>query len=299
MGFLSEAEQFLLDEIRRGRSDGWSQLVERYQGRLLAFARSKLDRSEAEDIVQETFLAFLKGLERFRGQAGLETYLFTILRRKIIDHYRGRNLGACLLGDVYAGNEPLAEESGNAWEQVASAEPTASWYARRKEGNILYREALSTGLGKIIDGLKTSLNFRDLKVLEMLFLCRMPNKEAAKIAGMDEKQVAVVKHRWIKQLKEHTAKAAASAPEEISDTLLNEIWEQDRPSCLKRSTIGSFLLGSLDASWRDYVAFHLERLGCRFCRANLDDLKEKTQSESVRVFRDRILQSTIGFLSRT
>ena len=41
-----------------GRS--WSDFVSRYQGRLLRFARAKLpQRADAEDVVQETFVAFL------------------------------------------------------------------------------------------------------------------------------------------------------------------------------------------------------------------------------------------------
>jgi RNA polymerase sigma-70 factor (ECF subfamily) len=85
MSELTEAERYLLESIRQGDADAWSQLVQRYQGRLLAFAHGRMRRSaDAEDLVQETFLAFLKGLAAFRGQANLETYLFTILRRKII-----------------------------------------------------------------------------------------------------------------------------------------------------------------------------------------------------------------------
>ena len=65
-------------------------------------SRSRLRQpSEAEDLVQETFLSFLKSLATFRAEASLETYLFLILRRKIADHYRGQKLTICLLQDLY------------------------------------------------------------------------------------------------------------------------------------------------------------------------------------------------------
>ena len=42
----------------------------------------------AEELVQETFLSALDGLATFRAEASERTWLFVILRRKIIDHYR-------------------------------------------------------------------------------------------------------------------------------------------------------------------------------------------------------------------
>ena len=101
MNALSEAERYLLDAVRRGDEQGWPQLVDRYQGRLLAFARSRVrNASDAEDRVQEAFIGLLRGLEKFRGECSLETYLFSILRRRIIDSHRGKANGLCLLRDT-------------------------------------------------------------------------------------------------------------------------------------------------------------------------------------------------------
>ena len=53
-------ERMLVDSIRAGNTDAWQQLIDRFEGRLLAFVGSRLiDRSHAEDIVQETFVGFL------------------------------------------------------------------------------------------------------------------------------------------------------------------------------------------------------------------------------------------------
>jgi RNA polymerase sigma-70 factor (ECF subfamily) len=46
------------------------------------------DREKAEDLVQETFLAGLRGKDRFRGQGSERTWLTSILKRKVIDIYR-------------------------------------------------------------------------------------------------------------------------------------------------------------------------------------------------------------------
>lgn len=315
MSGLSEADRHLLEQIRSGDADGWQQLVARYQGRLTAFARHKLRQSsDAEDVVQETFIGFLKGLESFRGQASIETYLFTILRRRIINWTRGRKSTLCLLQDVYGANEDASNGApADAQAQIPASDPTASWYVRRDEAHALQENALLAGLGELIDGFKKATNFRDLKVIELLFYCQLRNKDAAQVVGLDEKHVALIKHRCLKQVKQRVQEqmrhgpggsAWASSPGDELDAALDDgmvaaMWQDQRLSCLKRSTVGAYQLGSLDDDWADYVRFHLDVLGCAFCRANHDDLQRQAERDASQAFRDRIMQSTVGFLSRS
>lgn len=49
------------------------------------------DREISKDLVQETFFAGLKSMANFKGQASERTWLISILKRKIIDHYRKIN----------------------------------------------------------------------------------------------------------------------------------------------------------------------------------------------------------------
>ena len=59
---------------------------------LFNYAISRINNEElAKDIVQETFFSGLNGQENFRGQASERTWLVSILKRKIIDHYRKIN----------------------------------------------------------------------------------------------------------------------------------------------------------------------------------------------------------------
>jgi len=309
MSHLSQAEQYLLDQIRAGSGEAWSQFVDRYEGRLIAFARRKLrTAADAEDVVQETFMNFVKALGAFREQSSLETYLFAICRRRIINWTRGKNATICLLQDVLPSED--ASGSGNAVDQLAAGDPTASWYVRRDEAHELHARALSAAMRDLIDGLKRSLSFRDLKVVEMLFYCRLRNKDIAQIAGVRENSVAVTKHRYLKQISDRVAdelrsgqadrmaSGSSAPPLDNADAMLSEIWRAHRLSCLKRSTVGAYLLGTLEPAWHDYVAFHLERLGCQFCQANLEDLQAQTRDDATRQLQDRILQSTVGFLRK-
>lgn len=49
------------------------------------------DHEIAQDIISETFLAGLKSKDNFKGEATERTWLISILKRKIIDHYRKSN----------------------------------------------------------------------------------------------------------------------------------------------------------------------------------------------------------------
>ena len=59
------------------------------RGDMLRFARLQLrDDALAEDVVQETLLAALNGREGFAGQSSAKTWIFSILRHKIVDALR-------------------------------------------------------------------------------------------------------------------------------------------------------------------------------------------------------------------
>lgn len=57
--------------------------------RLLGFARLQLrSAATAEDMVQDTLLAAFEGAARFKGAAAFQTWVFSILKHKIIDELR-------------------------------------------------------------------------------------------------------------------------------------------------------------------------------------------------------------------
>lgn len=70
-------------------------IAERLEGirpRLLAFARLQLsDNTQAEDTVQDCLLAAFESQHRFTGQSKFETWVFAILKNKLIDEIRRRS----------------------------------------------------------------------------------------------------------------------------------------------------------------------------------------------------------------
>ncbi|MBN2181466.1 MAG: sigma-70 family RNA polymerase sigma factor [Sedimentisphaerales bacterium] len=297
---VTKAEQYLLDKIRLGNTQAWSEFVDRYRGRLMSFARAKLFQSaDAEDAVQETFVAFIKNLQGYRGECALETFLFSLLRRKIIDTYRSRKAKHfCLIQDSYSSQ--YDEDASDPFESLAGPTQTASWYFKADEQYQMQKVALTDALAELVDGFKSALKFRELQIIELLFYCHISNKDTAKILGIDEKNVALIKHRSLKQIRERIASSSlpADPSSEEFENLLTDIWKLQRFSCPKRSTIGAYLLGTLDKQWHDYVDFHLNKLGCRFCMANFEDMKNQNIKNQNRQLRARIMESTAGFLKK-
>jgi RNA polymerase sigma-70 factor (ECF subfamily) len=71
---------------RRLEPEHW---IERYSDLLYSFAVMRVgDAALAQDLVQETFAAAWEAREGFRGGSSEKTWLFTILRNKITDHFR-------------------------------------------------------------------------------------------------------------------------------------------------------------------------------------------------------------------
>ena len=152
---MSEADEHLLALIRDGNQDGWGQFVSRFQGRLIAYATRQVDQfATAEDLVQDTFVGFLQSINNYREQGELESFLFQILRRRIVDHYRrrgqNRELPAC---GFHAENSELPPF--NSLDRSISKDPTASTYARNQEQNDEDRNSLAAAIEKLTNELQT------------------------------------------------------------------------------------------------------------------------------------------------
>src|SRR5262245_17426638 len=80
---------------------------------------------------------------------------------------------------------------------------------------------------------------------------------------------------------------------------LGDIWRRHRLGCTAREQVGSQLLGILSDEENDYIAFHLNKIGCRFCQANLADLKSQqaaAEAEQAAKRRRKYFQSSAGHL---
>jgi RNA polymerase sigma-70 factor (ECF subfamily) len=74
------ADLDLVARLRAGDEQAFETLISRHYSTMLAVARRYVStRAVADEVVQETWLGVLQGLERFEGRSSLKTWIFAIL----------------------------------------------------------------------------------------------------------------------------------------------------------------------------------------------------------------------------
>ena len=77
-GYFNETQ--LIDALRRRDESAFATLVDQYHVSLIRLAQMYVaDRAAAEEVVQETWLGVLKGIDRFEGRSSVKTWLYRIL----------------------------------------------------------------------------------------------------------------------------------------------------------------------------------------------------------------------------
>ncbi len=75
-----ESDVELLARLRAGDESAFTSLVSRYQGSLLRVARTFVpNHAVAEEVVQDTWIGVLRGVDHFEGRSSFKTWLFRIL----------------------------------------------------------------------------------------------------------------------------------------------------------------------------------------------------------------------------
>jgi RNA polymerase sigma-70 factor, ECF subfamily len=193
---VSQAESLLIERIRQGDADAWRDLIARYEGRLLAFAETRVGRrTVAEDIVQETFVGFLRSLPNYDGRRSLESYLFSICAYKLTDHLRREGRRPALQMST------ATADSGGTELQIPGSARVASSIARSVERRGLEEKAVVEALQTQVDHWQEKGEWTKLKCIELLFVCGWANKNVATELTLSEQQVANYKFDFLSRLR--------------------------------------------------------------------------------------------------
>lgn len=128
---------------------------------------------QAEDLVQETLLAALRGAEGFRGQSTERTWLVGILRHKILDHFRRnrREMSLERPEDALSDAERYLDRKGH-WK-VGQAEwitQPEKAYARKEFWKVLHN-----CLGKLNERQRRIFELRELEDHNAETICDLMN----------------------------------------------------------------------------------------------------------------------------
>jgi RNA polymerase sigma-70 factor, ECF subfamily len=124
-------ERDLVASVLRKDRKAAARFVAAHTDAVYAYARHRLaPRADlVEDVVQDVFLAALKGLTAFHGQSSLRTWLLSIARHKIQDVYRQRLRAPETLDDLDSVKEASLSETIPLDERIDTARARAK--ARR------------------------------------------------------------------------------------------------------------------------------------------------------------------------
>ncbi|MEI7702270.1 MAG: sigma-70 family RNA polymerase sigma factor [Planctomycetia bacterium] len=194
----SEADRQLVKRIRAGEPEAWQQCIDIYEGRLLAFARTRLqDRTAAEDVVQETLLGFLKALPNYDDRTPLESWLFSIAAHKLVDLMRrsGRRPMLPLL---------TSESKDGAARDLTGPGRAASSIMRSSERARVEATLLENVLREVIREFRKNGSWERLKCVELIFVLGWQNRDVARRMNLTEQAVANHKFFIVQKLRDAT-----------------------------------------------------------------------------------------------
>jgi RNA polymerase sigma-70 factor (ECF subfamily) len=184
---MMNADTMGLPDARNTDPHAW---VELYGDYLFNYAVGQIrEVTDAEDLVQETFLAALKAQNRFIGQSSVRTWLVGILRHKICDHLRAK---------CRAPIEPPTDDVDEAfaWLHETAAECIGP---DRRVDLQEFRAALQEALG--------TLPARIAQVFEMYEINDYSGREICEAMNISESNLWVMLHRARTQLRAQLAPA--------------------------------------------------------------------------------------------
>lgn len=170
-------ERTVLASLRAGDRAAFAQLVQRHGGAMLRVALTICrERATAEEIVQDTWLALLGGLDGFEARASLRTWLFTVLVNKARTRAarEGRSLpfSALLEADGAEGRAGTApfDEAGR-WRT-----PPEAWSEEDPERLAVgtqTRGIIEAEISRLPEAQRVVLTLRDVEELEAEEVCAL------------------------------------------------------------------------------------------------------------------------------
>ena len=169
----------------RSTQEVFAELYEEFLPRVFRYVRYRVnDLQVAEDLTSAVFEKALASFSRFSsGRASFSTWVFTIARNTVIDHYRvrGRRQTVSL------------EEAAI---DVSSSEPRPEEAVEKQEE----RERLRTCLSE--------LSREEQEIISLKFGSGLSNREIASTIGLSESNVGTKLYRAVRKLRDRFPEAS-------------------------------------------------------------------------------------------
>lgn len=176
---MGGGDEELMLAYRGGDAGAFEELYRRHRGGLFRFVtRSVRDRAVAEELYQEIWMRAIEARGRYEPQAKFTTWLYTIARHRLVDHWRKKGLQAVSLDtereiSANPGFEPQrileAKQGLGRFERALADLPAA-----QREAFLLHQEAemsvaeIARATGASEEAAKSRLRYAVAKLKEAL-----------------------------------------------------------------------------------------------------------------------------------
>jgi RNA polymerase sigma-70 factor (ECF subfamily) len=177
---IADRDASLLAALRAGDEDAFAALVTRYHASLKRVARAYVSTDAvAEEVVQDTWLAAIRGLDRFEQRATIKTWLFHILANQAktrgVRERRSVPFASLARAD---GEEPSVspdrfQREGDTWPGHWATPPRPWEDPERRLASLEAREHLRTAIAALPATQQAVLTLRDVEGLEADEVCEL------------------------------------------------------------------------------------------------------------------------------
>jgi RNA polymerase sigma-70 factor, ECF subfamily len=196
-----ESDEELLRRLRAGDEGAFVTLVERHNGPMLRLALSFVpSRAVAEEVVQDTWLAALRGLGAFESRSSLKTWLFTILVN------RARTTGVREARSVPIGDAGPVVDASRFGPDGGWAVPPEHWIEDAEDR--IDAVKLSDLLRVVLD----TLPARQREVVLLRDVEELSSSDVCEVLAISEANQRVLLHRGRSKLRQALESELGGAP---------------------------------------------------------------------------------------
>ena len=185
-----ESDVELLARLRDGDESAFVGLVGRYQGSLLRVARTFVPNDAvAEEVVQDTWMGVVRGVDRFEGRSSFKTWLFRILvnRARTSGVREHRHVSVDLSEPAVS---PDRFNGAGAW-----AEPVTPWESDSDD------RLVAAAWGPVLREAVDALPDRQRDVVLLRDVEGLPSEDVCDVLGISDGNQRVLLHRGRSRLR--------------------------------------------------------------------------------------------------
>ncbi len=181
---MTDGDSPVIQRVLDGETNAFSNLIEKYEGKVARLCMSILRDRYSEDAVQEVFLKAYRSLDRFKAESAFSTWLYRITHNHCLNIIRKfkaeRTVSMDAILEKTGAADWAAPDSGDAFEWKRTAQELLARLSEDERSILTLREVEGLSYRELAETFELSVE----AVKSRLFRARQSLIAAARAAGM-------------------------------------------------------------------------------------------------------------------